>query len=92
MSFVSKLVSDLKFALSHPATVRKELLAVATSVASDITFFTQFVHVSGTTATWVSAVQAVATFIITFLGQNQPKGVALAADAAKAGKPLKSVK
>lgn len=69
--FFKQLLSDLKFALAHPAVIRKELLAVATSVSGDIALFTSVVHVSGPVATGLTVAQAVGTFIFTFLGKNE---------------------
>lgn len=70
MSFISTVVTDLKFALTHPATVRKELIATATTVAADVTFFTSFTHASGLVMTGATAVTAACTFLLSFLGSN----------------------
>jgi len=70
MSFVSTVVADLKFALAHPATVRKELIATATTVAADVTFFSSFTHASGWVATGATAITGACTFVLTFLGTN----------------------
>lgn len=83
MSFISTVVSDLKFAVAHPTTVRKELIAAATTVGADATAFSTLVHVSGSTAAGISAVTGVCTFILTFLGQNQSQDAVKAKVAAK---------
>lgn len=79
---LSKLAADLKFAVAHPTTVRKELLAAATSVAGDIAVFNQIApNVPAPVATGVSAVQAVAVFVLTLLGSNESKASVLARKA-----------
>lgn len=92
MSIVTTFLSDLKFAITHPATIRKELLAVATSVASDITALNTFVHLPGQLGAIVTAVQGIAVFLVSFLGNNQSVADAQKADALKRRtSPLKSV-
>lgn len=81
------LLSDLKFALTHLATIRKAILAAATSVASDIAVLNTFVHLPGQLGVILTAVQGVAVFLVTFLSPNQSTESAKAADRARAGKP-----
>lgn len=72
MSFISTVISDLKFAATHPAVVRKELLSVAGTVSTEILAFNTVVHgLPASVQTVVAGVSGVATFILTFLGKNE---------------------
>lgn len=84
MSFVSTLLSDLKFAVTHPATVKKELAAAATTVLGDIAVFNTLVHVPGQVGAVIAGVQGVAVFVLAFLGDNQSVAAAKLASAKKA--------
>ena len=83
MSFVSTVVADLKFALAHPATVRKEIIATATTVGADVTLFSTAVHATGWVATAATVITGVCTFLLAFLGQNVPVAEVKAKLAAK---------
>lgn len=79
MSFMSTSWAEIKFAIAHPTTVRKEAIATATSVVTDVALFNTLVpNAPAQVQTAVSVIQAVAVFVLTFLGNNDDKAEALA--------------
>jgi hypothetical protein len=82
MSFVSKVVADLKYAVTHPATIQKALVATATAVLANIATFNVILgHVPAEVSAPVGVVSAVATFILTYA---TPNAAAKAAEAETA--------
>lgn len=72
------LVADLKVIMAHPAVARQEAIAAATSVTTDIAVFNAVLpNVPAQIQAAVSVVQAIAVFVLTLLGANEPKAVVL---------------
>jgi heme A synthase len=80
MSFVSNLWAKVVHAARNPAQLRKEAVATATSVLSDIAIFsTILTHVPAPVAVGVAGVKAAAVFVLTVLGGPVPPATGLGA-------------
>lgn len=73
MSFLNTLWADIKYAVTHPETIRKAILGAATTILGDLAVFNTVVpHLPAQIQAGVAGVTAVLTAVVVFLTPNAP--------------------